>query len=119
MNGLTVALTVYGIKSCDTCRKALKWLDEQGREYRWHDLRADGLDAGTVQAWIVAVGTDTLVNRRSTTWRGLDEATRAQALDDQSADTVLVQHPTLIKRPVLVDDTGVRVGFNAAVKDSL
>ena len=113
------ALTVYGIKTCDTCRKALKWLDEQGRDYRWHDLRADGLDAGTLQGWIAAVGADTLVNRRSTTWRGLDETTREKALADQSAAAVLVQHPTLIKRPVFVDDTGVRVGFNAAVKDSL
>ena len=112
-------LTVYGIKTCDTCRKALKWLDEQGREYRWHDLRADGLDAGTVQDWIAAAGLDTLVNRRSTTWRGLDETTREKALEDQSAAAVLVQHPTLVKRPVFVDDTGVRVGFNAAVKDSL
>ena len=112
-------LTVYGIKSCDTCRKALRWLDAEGREYLWHDLRADGLDAATVQAWIKAVGPETLVNRRSTTWRGLDEATRTAALDEQGAVAVLWEHPTLIKRPVFVNGGRVRVGFNAAVKDSL
>lgn len=112
-------LTVYGIKTCDTCRKALKWLDEQGRAYRWHDLRADGLADAKVQAWIRALGPEALVNRRSTTWRGLVEATRAAALDEQRAAAVLLAHPTLIKRPLFERGDEVQVGFNAAVKDNL
>ena len=112
-------LTVYGIKNCDTCRKALKWLDEQGREYRWHDLRADGLDAATVQDWVAALGTDALVNRRSATWRGLDEARRTAALTDGEAVAVLLEHPTLIKRPLFASGGAIRVGFNDAVKDTL
>lgn len=113
------ALTVYGIKTCDSCRKALQWLDEQGRSYRWHDLRADGLDRASLEAWLTAIGPEGLVNRRSTTWRALDEAERVAALDPARAADVLLQHPTLIKRPVFVHDDRLVLGFNAAVKDSL
>ena len=112
-------LTVYGIKSCDTCTKALKWLDEQGRPYRWHDLRGDGLEPPTVEAWLAAVGPKTLVNRRSTTWRGLDESVRRAALDPGRAAAILLEFPTLIKRPVFVSGPSVLVGFNATVRDSL
>lgn len=113
------ALTVYGIKACDTCRKALKWLDEQDQDYRWHDVRADGLERSNVESWLAALGPDALVNRRSTTWRGLDEDVRAAAMDPARAADVLLEHPTLIKRPVFVSDDRVLLGFNAAVKDSL
>ncbi|MFP4209070.1 MAG: Spx/MgsR family RNA polymerase-binding regulatory protein [Wenzhouxiangella sp.] len=112
-------LTVYGIKSCDTCRKALKWLDEQGREYRWQDLRADGLTPDRLQRWMEAIGPDVLVNRRSTTWRTLGEIDRARVADHGQAIEVLLAHPTLIKRPVFAQDERVLVGFNATVRDSL
>ncbi|MGY6553815.1 MAG: Spx/MgsR family RNA polymerase-binding regulatory protein [Wenzhouxiangella sp.] len=112
-------LVVYGIKSCDTCRKALKWLDEQGRDYRWHDVRADGLERATLESWLAAIGAERLVNRRSTTWRGLDENTQLAAMDSARAVDVLLAHPTLLKRPVIAVDDCVTVGFNAAVKDSL
>ncbi|TVQ37248.1 MAG: Spx/MgsR family RNA polymerase-binding regulatory protein [Wenzhouxiangella sp.] len=112
-------MKVYGIKSCDTCRKARRWLDEQGREYQWHDLREDGLDQVTVKRWLAAVGAETLVNRRSTTWRGLSEDERRQAMDPALASALLLEAPTLIKRPVFETEAGVSVGFNAAVRDSL
>lgn len=112
-------LRIYGINSCDTCRKAMKWLDEQGRPYHWQDFRADGLAPEMVQKWLDAVGCETLVNRRSTTWRTLAEADRAQALDPHQAVAVLTAHPTLIKRPVIETNDRVLVGFNAAVKDTL
>ncbi len=112
-------LTVYGIKACDTCRKALKWLDEQEREYQWHDLRADGIEAERLQRWLEEAGTDLLVNRRSTTWRSLSAAERALAEDPGQAPALLEAHPTLIKRPVFETRRGVLVGFNAAVKESL
>ncbi|TVS10653.1 MAG: arsenate reductase [Wenzhouxiangella sp.] len=112
-------LTVYGIKNCDTCRKALKWLDGQGRAYRWHDLRGDGLSTARVTAWLDAVGADMLVNRRSTTWRGLDDEARRAAMDPNLAVGILLEHPTLIKRPVFESGGSVAVGFNAAVRDNL
>ena len=112
-------LTVYGIKTCDTCRKALKWLDEQGRDYHWHDLRADGLDRVQVESWLDAVGSDALVNRRSTTWRGLDADTRKAASDPEQAVELLLAHPTLIKRPLFSTGGLLMLGFNASVRDSL
>ncbi len=112
-------MNIYGIKSCDTCRKTLKWLADHDREVHWHDLRADGIDQATLERWLEAVGPELLVNRRSTTWRGLDAATREQAMDPQRAAAVLVEHPTLIKRPVFERGERVLVGFNAAVRDAL
>ncbi len=112
-------MRLYGIKSCDTCRKARKWLDEQGRAHDWHDLREDGIDAETIRRWLDATGPEILVNRRSTTWRGLDENERARAMNSETAPALLVEHPTLIKRPVVESGDRVLVGFNAAVRDAL
>jgi arsenate reductase len=114
-----IGLRIYGIKSCDTCRKALKWLDDQGRAYHWQDVRADGLEAEQVKRWLEAVGHEALVNRRSTTWRSLNEAERDKAQDPRQAIDLLLEHPTLIKRPVIEDKGRVLVGFNAAVRDTL
>ncbi|RFF29597.1 Spx/MgsR family RNA polymerase-binding regulatory protein [Wenzhouxiangella sediminis] len=110
---------VYGIKSCDTCRKARRWLEESGRDYTWRDLREDGPDEAAIRHWAESVGVDRLVNRRSTTWRGLGESERARALDSQAAPRVLLEHPTLIKRPVFELDDRVLVGFDDAVKRAL
>ena len=102
-------LTVYGIKQCDTCRKALKWLQRQGVDHRFHDLRVDGLDAAQVRGWLDSDFADQLVNRRSTTWRGLSEAEKASEGDDLVA--LLVEHPTLVKRPVFETGAVIAVGF--------
>jgi arsenate reductase (glutaredoxin) len=110
---------IYGIKTCDTCRKARKWLDEQGKSYHWHDLREDGLDAALVRRWLDTLGPEALVNRRSTTWRNLDPAVRDKAMKADSAAAVLLAHPTLVKRPVFEQDGQVLVGFNAAVREVL
>ncbi len=112
-------LTVYGIKTCTTCREALAWLKGQGRACHWQDLRADGVSAARLQNWIDALGVEGLVNRRSTTWRELDAAARSAAMDRRTAGAMLAQHPTLIKRPIFETDGQVLVGFNAAVRDSL
>jgi arsenate reductase len=103
-------LTVYGIKQCDTCRKALKWLTAQGIEYRFHDFRVDGLSRDTLRDWLESSFADKLVNRRSTTWRQLTEAQR-QSKGDDLLD-LLMEHPTLIKRPVFVTDRIAVVGFD-------
>jgi arsenate reductase (glutaredoxin) len=106
--GLRV-ITVYGIKSCDTCRKALKWLDEEGIGHRFHDLREDGLDSLMIADWIGALGWQALLNTRSTTWRGLDEAEKADP-DEAKAAALMLAHPTLVKRPVF-DLGGGRYAF--------
>jgi len=103
-------LTVYGIKQCDTCRKALAWLDQQAIEHRFHDLRSDGLPAELLQAWLRSDFADKLVNRRSTTWRQLSESQRQS--EGEGLLQLLLQFPTLIKRPVFVTDQIIAVGFN-------
>jgi len=104
-------ITLYGIRNCDTVRKARRWLDARGVEYRFHDLRADGTDPERFRAWLAEVGEDRLINRRGTTWRKLREAERA-ALDGEGLVRLMVAYPAIIKRPVL--DLGGRreVGFS-------
>ncbi len=103
-------LTVYGIKQCDTCRKALKWLSGQGIEHQFHDFRADGLQADLLQSWLDSSFSDKLVNRRSTTWRQLSDEQRQFGGD--ALLELLLQHPTLIKRPVFVSNDIVAIGFD-------
>lgn len=106
-------ITLYGIKNCDTVKKARKWLDQHGVDYRFHDFREDGLDEDAVRGWLEELGWETLVNRRSTSWKALDEQTR-QNMDTQTALSAIMEQPTLIKRPLL--DTGHErfTGFSAA-----
>ena len=103
-------LTVYGIKQCDTVRKALKWLDQHGIEHRFHDFRSDGLQPELLQAWLDSDFSEKLVNRRSTTWRKLSETQRRS--EGETLLKLLLQFPTLIKRPVFVKEQIVAVGFN-------
>lgn len=110
--------TLYGIINCDTCRKARRFLDAAGVPYRFHDLRQDGVTKEQVQRWLAALGVETLVNRRSTTWRALNETERARATQDQATE-LLLEHPTLIKRPVLDTGDSVHVGFREADYRSL
>jgi len=111
-------ITVYGIKTCDTCRKALKWLEAEGIAHCFHDFRADGLTGKAVAAWVAALGWETVLNRRSTTWRELPEKARAN-LDAGSATALMVKHPTLIKRPVFTAGKTVLIGFDDKVKTAL
>ena len=110
-------LTVYGIKQCDTVRKALKWLDQNGIEHRLHDFRADGMQIEWLQDWLDSGFSDKLVNRRSTTWRQLSEAQRQS--EGEVMLNLLMQFPTLIKRPVFVTDQIVAIGFNPKELESM
>jgi len=111
-------ITVYGLKNCDTCKKALGWLKAEGIEHRFHDVRADGLDPGAVRAWADEVGHAVLVNTRGTTWRQLDVGAKT-GLDDAKAAALILEHPAIMKRPVF--DLGDRrlVGFKDAQKEAL
>lgn len=104
-------LTLYGLKNCDTCRKAKAWLDQRGLAHRFHDFRTDGLDSGLLEQFEKELGWESLLNRRGTTWRGLAEADRA-GLDRDKALALLLAHPALIKRPVLVADGRTLMGFS-------
>ena len=106
-------MTLYGIRNCDSCRAASKWLSAAGIEFRFHDLRKDGIERAQVERWLASCDRERLLNRRGTTWRQLDESERSRADGDQLAD-LLLAHPTLIKRPVLEHSTGVEIGFSAA-----
>ena len=110
-------ITVFGIRQCDTCRRALKWLAGRGIAHEFHDFRVDGLERDRVAAWLDSEFADVLVNRRSTTWRKLDDAQRAAAGD--VLVELLLEHPTLIKRPVFEDVEIVAIGFGSAQKELL
>lgn len=103
-------LTLYVIKSCDTCRKARKALDARGIACRTHDLREDGLSAELLEELLERVPLATLLNKRSTTWRNLDEADKAST-DTDRIRTLLLAQPTLIKRPLLDTGDAIRVGY--------
>lgn len=95
-----MALTLYGISNCDTVRKARRWLDDGSIDYRFHDLRADGIDRTTVKHWVDTVGWEQVLNRRSTSWRSLSKD-QQEKIDAAAAIEHMLAMPTLVKRPVL------------------
>jgi Spx/MgsR family transcriptional regulator len=111
-------ITVVGIKSCDTCRKALAWLRAEGLAHQFHDLRADGLKVARAAGWIEACGWEAVLNQRSTTWRSLSDAEKSD-LDGTKALALIIKHPTLAKRPIFEQNGRTYVGFTDAVKASL
>ncbi len=105
-------LNVHGLKNCDTCRNALKWLKAEGIDHKFHDVRADGLDAAAIDRWTATIGWENLLNRRGTTWRALDDVAKAD-IDESSAKALMLAHPALIKRPVFDVGGEVIIGFKA------
>ncbi len=103
---------IYGIKNCDTMKKAMKWLDDHGIEYQFHDYRKDGVDEKKLRAWCDEQGWQTLLNRRGTTWRKLPDEIK-DGIDQESAIKLMLEQPAMIKRPVLDLGPFVRVGFKA------
>ncbi|MEM1390513.1 MAG: ArsC/Spx/MgsR family protein [Pseudomonadota bacterium] len=109
-----MAITLYGLKNCDTCKKAIKALEAANHTVDFVDIRAEADLATKVPTWLDAVGSDSLINRRSTTWRNLSEAER-----DGEAKTQLIENPTLIKRPVIEAGSTLYVGWTKAVQDAV
>ncbi len=107
---MTDAVTMYGIPNCDTIKKAREWLGEHGIAFTFHDYRRDGLDRALLDPLIDRVGWAVLLNRAGTTFRKLPEADRAE-LDRERATALMLAHPGMIKRPVLIAGDRIEVGF--------
>ena len=106
-------ITLYGIKNCDTIKKARRWLESNNVDYRFHDYRADGLDADLMQKFIAELGWEALLNTRGTTWRKLDENIRSNINNADSAAALMIEMPAIIKRPLLwAPGKPMLLGFN-------
>ena len=105
-------MKLYGIKNCDTVKKARKWLDDQGISYEFHDFKKDGLTSEKLGEWEQAIGWETLLNRRGTTWRKLPDEVR-DTINGQSAHDIMLENPSIIRRPVVEHNGEVFVGFKA------
>lgn len=110
--------TLYVIKSCDTCRKARRALDEKGLAYQVHDLREDGLSPALLEHILERVPVLEALNRRSTTWRNLPEEEK-QDVDANQARALFMAHPTLLKRPLLDTGNEIRIGYRDGAYDDL
>ncbi len=110
-------MRVYHLKNCDTCRKARKALDAAELSPDYRDVRADGVAADDLLAIIASVGWERALNRRSTTWRGLSDAQKAD-VDDGKAAALIGEYPTLLKRPAIIDGDRMTVGWDAAAKEA-
>jgi len=104
-------LTVFGIRSCDTCRKARKFFAENDIEYRFYDVRDDGLDIQMLERWTARIDWTKLLNKQSLTWRKIPEVDRSETTKSR-AFALMIENPTLLKRPVLESDTFIAVGFS-------
>ncbi|MFC5068450.1 ArsC family reductase [Flaviflagellibacter deserti] len=109
-----MSITIYGIKNCDTMKKARAWLDERGVTYRFHDYKSEGLDAATLAGWVKELGWEVLLNRSGTTFRALPEADK-QDLDAKKAQALMLAQPNMVKRPVLDVNGRLTVGFKPEI----
>ena len=115
-----ITTTVYGIPNCDTVKKARDWLQAAGIDYEFHDFKKAGMPEVALQAWLAALDWQTLVNRKGTTWRKLDPVLQAATTDAASAMSLMRDHPSVIKRPVVRWSNGtLSVGFSPAQFDAL
>ena len=105
-------ITLYGIQNCDTVKKARAWLTDHGIDYTFHDFKKQGVPEAQLDNWLQAVGWETLVNRKGTLWRSLDDAAKAAVVDAASARALVLTQASVIKRPVVEwADGKVTVGF--------
>ena len=107
-------MIVYGIKNCDTMKKAFTWLDHHKIAYTFHDYRKPGLTDADIAQFLKLTDLDTIVNKRSTSWRALSDEEKVAVMNPDSAGPILIAHPTLIKRPFIVDGNRAIVGFSDA-----
>jgi arsenate reductase len=107
-------ITIYGIKNCDTMKKARAWLDSHGVAYSFHDYKAEGIERARLARWAKEVGWETLLNRAGTTFRKLDDADK-ESLSEARAIALMLAQPSMIKRPVLDLGGKLLVGFKPEI----
>lgn len=113
-------ITLFGIPNCDTVKKTQKWLDAHKVNYSFHNYKQEGIDAATLKDWCAQTDWERLLNKKSTTWRGLTDAEKAAVTDAASAIPVMQQHTSLIKRPVITRNGKVAViGFDENALNAL
>ncbi len=103
---------MYGIPNCDTIKKARKWLEAEGVEYQFHDYRKQGIDAELVKAFFADLGWENVLNKRGTTYRQLSQEQK-DSLSEETAMTLLVEQPAMIKRPIIKYNDQLHIGFKA------
>jgi arsenate reductase len=106
-------MILFGIKNCDTVKKARRWLEANDIAFEFHDFRKDGLEQSTIESWLEIVSWEVLLNKRGTTWRKLEDP-RKDSLTQNIAVELMLANPTLIKRPVVSVNNDCLVGFNEA-----
>jgi arsenate reductase len=106
-----MTITLYGIPNCDTVKKARTWLLDHGIDFTFHDFKKQGLDRATAAEWLAQRGWEVLVNRKGTTWRNLADAQKTAIVDQASALALMLEHTSVIKRPVLQGAGSLQVGF--------
>ncbi len=111
-------ITIYGIKNCDTMKKARAWLDKHGVEYSFHDYKTAGIDKERLARWSKAVGWETLLNRAGTTFRKLPDTDKTN-LTEKKAMALMLAQPSMIKRPVLENGSKLLVGFKPESYEAL
>ncbi len=102
---------MYGIKNCDTIKKARAWLEKNGIDYVFHDYRKEGIDQKMLNAWLKSLDWEDLLNRRGTTWRKLPESTR-ETMNRKAAVNLMLEQPAIIKRPLLETNGELTLGFS-------
>ena len=107
-------IILYGIPNCDTVKKARTWLADQQHDFTFHDFKKQGLTREIVAGWLKQVPREVLVNKKGTTWRALSDERKAAIVDDEAAIALMLENPSIIKRPVLDQDGAYSVGFSDA-----
>lgn len=107
-----MSVKIFGIKNCDTMKKAFTWLDEAGVSYDFHDYKKLGVDDAVLKDAIAAHGWENVINKRGTTWRKLPEDVQAN-MDDEQAIAIAEENPSIVKRPLLLKDGQTYLGFKA------
>lgn len=116
---MTTRLTLYGISNCDQVKKARAWLATRNHDVDFHDVKKTGIDRATIAQWMQQIDWEVLLNRKGTTWRGLSDERKTMVIDADSAATLMLEQPSVIKRPVLVLAEQTVVGFSEPLYESL
>lgn len=109
---MEMAITLYGIPNCDQVKKARTWLDAHGHSYMFHDFKKAGITPALIEDWLQHLDWEVLLNRKGNTWRALPDARKTCILDRHSAAALMLESPSIVKRPVLDTGGGIHVGFS-------